>query len=47
MNIGRIISGAQTGADRGALDAADILGIPRGGWVPLGWRSEDDVIAPG
>lgn len=40
----RIISGGQTGADRGGLDAAIELGIPHGGWCPLGRRSEDVII---
>lgn len=42
--IDTIISGAQTGADRGGLLAAHDLGISRGGWAPAGWRSEDGVI---
>lgn len=41
----RIISGGQTGVDRGALDAAIALGIPHGGWCPKGRRAEDGVIA--
>jgi putative molybdenum carrier protein len=32
--IEKIISGGQTGADQGALDAAIKLGIPHGGWIP-------------
>lgn len=36
MAVKRIISGAQTGVDRAALDIAMQLGIPCGGWVPLG-----------
>lgn len=39
-----VVSGAQTGADRGALDAALDLGWPTAGWVPSGWRAEDGVI---
>ncbi len=39
-----IISGGQTGADRGGLDAAERLGIPRGGWCPRGRRAEDGEI---
>src|SRR5690348_7622482 len=42
--IHRIISGGQTGVDRGALDAAIELGIPHGGWCPRGRRSEDGRI---
>lgn len=40
----KIISGGQTGADRGALDAALVLGIPHGGWCPPGRKAEDGVI---
>ena len=41
-----IISGGQTGADRGGLDAAERLRIPRSGWCPKGRRAEDGVIPP-
>lgn len=40
----KIISGAQTGVDRGALDAALARGFPCGGWVPAGRLAEDGVI---
>jgi len=40
----RIISGGQAGVDRGALLAADVLGLERGGTAPKGWRAEDGVI---
>ncbi len=36
----KIISGGQTGADRAGLDAAIRLGIPHGGWIPKGRRTE-------
>lgn len=36
----KIISGGQTGADQGALDAAIELDIPHGGWVPKGRKTE-------
>jgi hypothetical protein len=42
--VTRIVSGGQTGADRGALDAAISLGIPHGGWCPLGRLAEDGAI---
>jgi hypothetical protein len=42
--IERIVSGGQTGVDRGALDAALALGIPCGGWCPRGRRAEDGPI---
>lgn len=35
-----IISGGQTGADRGALVAAHTLGIRTGGYAPNGWKTE-------
>jgi hypothetical protein len=44
MTVAKIISGAQTGVDRAALDAALELGIPHGGWVPKGRRAEDGII---
>jgi len=40
MNIKKIISGGQTGADQAALDVAIEMGIPHGGWVPLGRMTE-------
>lgn len=39
-----IISGGQTGADRGGLLAAYDLGLRRGGMAPAGWRAEDGQI---
>lgn len=36
-----IISGGQTGVDRGALDAAADVGYPVTGMVPKGWLTED------
>jgi len=40
----KIVSGGQTGADRGALIAAKRLGVSYGGWIPRGRRAEDGVI---
>jgi hypothetical protein len=40
----KIVSGGQTGADRGGLDAAIALGIPHGGLCPKGRKAEDGVI---
>lgn len=40
----KIISGGQTGVDRGALDAAIELEIPHGGWCPRGRTAEDGRI---
>ena len=39
-----IISGGQTGADRGGLDAAIFLQIPHGGCCPAGRLAEDGFI---
>lgn len=35
-----IISGGQTGADRGGLQAGKKLGLYTGGWIPKGFRTE-------
>lgn len=40
----KIVSGAQTGVDRAALDVAIDLKMPYGGWIPKGRMSEDGVI---
>ena len=45
--IAQIRSGGQTGADRGALDAARDAGIPICGWCPPGGLAEDYPKAPG
>lgn len=44
IRVRQIVSGGQTGVDRGALDAAIALGIEHGGWCPRGRRAEDGVI---
>src|SRR5450759_2908555 len=44
MPIIKIVSGGQTGADRGGLDAAIHCKIPHGGWCPQGRRAVDGVI---
>lgn len=36
-----IISGGQTGADQAGLRAGKALGLSTGGWVPLGWKTDD------
>ena len=41
----KIISGGQTGVDRGALDAALEAGFPCGGSCPKGRKAEDGAIA--
>lgn len=49
--LAKVISGGQTGADQGALRAAQAAGVPTGGWAPRGWLVESpdgnrDVAAP-
>src|ERR1039457_4141998 len=44
VTVEKIISGGQTGADRGGLDAAMALEIPHGGFCPRGRRAEDGRI---
>ena len=44
MALTRIVSGGQTGVDRGALDAALAAGYPCGGWCPAGRTAEDGTI---
>ena len=41
----KIVSGGQTGVDRGALDAALSEGISCGGWCPEGRQAEDGIIS--
>jgi len=45
MPLKRIVSGGQTGVDRGALDAALGADFPSGGWVPGDRMAEDGVIS--
>lgn len=45
--ISFVRSGGQTGADRGALDAARAAGVPICGWCPPGGLAEDMPQAPG
>jgi hypothetical protein len=42
--IKKIISGAQTGADRAGIDAAIESGYEYGGWLPKGRKSEDGTV---
>ena len=44
MKLERIVSGGQTGADRGGLDAAIDLGLEHGGFCPKGRRAEDGAV---
>jgi len=40
----KILSGAQTGVDRAALDAALKKKVPCGGWCPEGRKAEDGTV---
>jgi hypothetical protein len=44
MALAKIVSGGQTGVDRGALDAALEAGFPCGGWAPEGRTAEDGPV---
>lgn len=46
MKIARIVSGGQTGADTGGLDAALHCDLPHGGWCPKGRRQEKGKTIP-
>jgi hypothetical protein len=45
MTLKKIVSGGQTGVDRGALDAALAANFPCGGWVTGDRMAEDGVIS--
>lgn len=44
MLISKIVSGGQTGVDRGAIEAALECGFPYGGLIPKGRLAEDGVV---
>lgn len=44
LNLEKIISGGQTGADRAALDFAMDHNFPYGGWLPKGRKTEDGAL---
>jgi hypothetical protein len=44
LAITKIVSGGETGVDRGAIDAAMAVGIACGGWCPGDRMAEDGVI---
>lgn len=41
INLQKVISGGQTGADQGGLEGARRAGIPTGGWAPRNFETED------
>lgn len=45
LGLTKIVSGGQTGVDRGALDAAIACNVPHGGWCPKNRLAEDGKIA--
>ena len=44
MLISKIVSGGQTGVDRGAIEAACARGFPYGGLIPKGRLAEDGIV---
>ena len=44
MLISKIVSGGQTGVDRGAIEAALEAGFPYGGLIPKGRLAEDGIV---
>ena len=44
MLISKIVSGGQTGVDRGAIEAALELGFPYGALIPKGRLAEDGIV---
>lgn len=45
LGLTKIVTGGQTGVDRGALDAAIACNVPHGGWCPKNRLAEDGKIA--
>ena len=44
VTLRKLVTGGQTGVDRGALDAALERGFPCGGWCPEGRLAEDGPL---
>jgi hypothetical protein len=44
LQLLKIISGGQSGADRAGLDAALALGLEPGGWIPFGRRTDEGAL---
>ncbi len=44
MAIVKIVSGGQTGVDRGAIEAARMMEFPYGGYIPKGRIAEDGKV---
>ena len=43
----RVITGGQTGADQAGWRAAKACGVPTGGWMPMGFRTEGRALEDG
>jgi len=46
MDLSRIVSGGQSGADIGAIDAAAFRGLKWGGYIPKGYRTDCGPLYP-
>ncbi len=46
VKLEKIISGGQTGADQGGLDGAIACGLPHGGSIPAGRKTEAGTLPP-
>ena len=44
MLVSKIVSGGQTGVDRGAIAAAKACDFPYGGLIPKGRLAEDGIV---
>ena len=44
MLVSKIVSGGQTGVDRGVIEAALELGFPNSGLIPKGRLAEDGIV---
>lgn len=44
LKVTKVVSGGQTGADRGGIDAAIACEVSYGGWIPKGRKAEDGLV---